>query len=297
MMNRSNDGCDLPSSQRRFKSPHPLFYIHKLRTVRRGFEAPFHQKRRSSILGGVVSVRNLVHAYADNLVLKDISFEVAEGEILAIMGSSGGGKTTLLRCISGLIKATDGQVLVDGIDVREDPEEARRHMGMVFQMAALFDYMNVRDNVLFGIRRTKDMTDQEEADLATEVLRLVGLEGVEELMPAELSGGMRKRVGIARAITLQPRVILYDEPTTGLDPITTYSIDGLILHLRKELGATSLVVSHDVGSVLRTADRVAFLHKGELIFLGTPDEFSSSENAAIRELVEKASAESVVYGQ
>jgi len=238
----------------------------------------------------VVKVENLRKDFGDRTVLKDIDLDVAEGEIVAIMGSSGGGKTTLLRCISGLIEPTAGQVLVDGVHVVEKPEEARRRMGMVFQSAALFDFMNVEENVLFGLRRH---TTDHAAGLkkrVREVLDRVGLEKVEGLMPAELSGGMRKRVGIARAIALNPKVLLYDEPTTGLDPITTYTIDSLIVDLRRSLGVTSLVVSHDVNSVLRVADRVAFLHAGELVFVGTTSEFTRATHPSIVELVTKARA-------
>lgn len=236
----------------------------------------------------MISVQGLSHSFGGRAVLKDISLEVAGGEVLAIMGSSGGGKTTLLRCISGLIVATQGKIVVDGVDVVADPEEARRHMGMVFQSAALFDYMSVRENVLFGLRRIRKRLPAHPEKLADDALSQVGLHGSENLLPAELSGGMRKRVGIARAIALQPKVLLYDEPTTGLDPITTYTIDALIKSVRDTMGATTLVVSHDVTSVVRTADRVAFLENGEMTFLGKPDEFLRAENEAIREIVTKS---------
>ena len=236
----------------------------------------------------MISVRGLSHSFAGRLVLKDINLEVAAGEILAIMGSSGGGKTTLLRCISGLIVPTAGQVTVDGVDVKKHPEEARTRMGMVFQSAALFDYMDVRENVLFGLKRKRKNLSGDPAAITDEALAQVGLKGSEHLMPAELSGGMRKRVGIARAIALQPKVLLYDEPTTGLDPVTTYTIDELIRTVRAQMGATTLVVSHDVTSVVRTSDRVAFLEDGSLTFLGSPEEFMSSDNQAIREIIEKS---------
>lgn len=238
----------------------------------------------------MVEITGLTHRFGDRTVLSNIDLSVASGELVAIMGSSGGGKTTLLRCVSGLIRPTEGKVVVDDVDVQAEPEEARRHMGMVFQSAALFDYMDVESNVLFGIRRQLQLKDKQQRDLAREALSRVGLEGNERKMPSELSGGMRKRVGIARALALHPKVMLYDEPTTGLDPITTYTIDALMLSLRKEFGMTSLLVSHDVSSVFRVADRVAFLHKGELVFVGTPEEFAKDEHAAIRELVEKAQA-------
>jgi phospholipid/cholesterol/gamma-HCH transport system ATP-binding protein len=238
----------------------------------------------------MVSIHGLSHSYGRTQVLRNIDIDIADGEILAIMGSSGGGKTTLLRCISGLIKATAGKILVDGTDVQEDPEEARRRMGMVFQSAALFDFMNVEDNVLFGIRRRLKLDRAEQKRVVRDSLDRVGLKDVERKMPAELSGGMRKRVGIARAIALSPKVMLYDEPTTGLDPITTYTIDRLIVGLRQGLSVTSLVVSHDVSSVFRVADRIAFLHGGELVFIGTPEEFADAEHPSIVELVQKSRA-------
>ncbi len=236
----------------------------------------------------MISVRGLSHSFAGRPVLKNINLEVEAGEILAIMGSSGGGKTTFLRCISGLIAATTGEITVDGVDVKKEPEEARRRMGMVFQSAALFDFLSVRDNVLFGLKRKRKHIKGDPEEIANEALDRVGLKGSETLMPAELSGGMRKRVGIARAIALQPKVLLYDEPTTGLDPITTYTIDDLIKSVRETMGATTVVVSHDVTSVVRTADRVAFLEDGAMTFLGTPKEFLESQNAAIREIIDKS---------
>ncbi len=245
----------------------------------------------------VIKVEGIKKSFEGNQVLKGIDLEVHQGEILALMGSSGGGKTTLLKCISGLIKPTSGRVLVSGLDVQKEPELARRRMGMVFQSAALFDYLNVHDNVAFGVRRWKKVRGKELSELVDSTLMRVGLDVVEQLMPSELSGGMRKRVGIARALALQPDVILYDEPTTGLDPITTYTIDKLIVELRDEVGVTSIVVSHDVNAVVRVADRIAFLHRGELAFIGTPDEFENDEHASIRELVQKAHAKTFLEGE
>ena len=238
----------------------------------------------------MVNVRKLDKKYGDKMVLRSINLDVNQGEIVAIMGSSGGGKTTLLRCISGLTPITSGEVKVDGVDVTLQAEEARRHMGMVFQSAALFDYMNVEENVLFGIKRQLRLPHKEQKARAIESLARVGLENEGKKMPAELSGGMRKRVGIARALAIKPGVLLYDEPTTGLDPITTYTIDSLIVNLRKELNVTSVVVSHDVSSVFRVADRIAFLHAGELIFDGSPEAFSRTKDESIQELVRKSTA-------
>ena len=238
----------------------------------------------------MVSVRGLSHSFGHKAVLKDIDLEVEKGEIVAIMGSSGGGKTTLLKCISGLLVPTRGEITVAGIDAVDDPENARRKMGMVFQSAALFDYLNVEDNVLFGVRRWSKLNHSEQKEQLQELLETVGLAGTEKLMPNELSGGMRKRVGIARALALKPEVMLYDEPTTGLDPVTVYTIDQLIVDVRTKYGMTSLVVSHDVSSVFRTADRIAFLDKGDLIFVGGIEEFQASREKAILELVKKSEA-------
>jgi len=238
----------------------------------------------------MVVVEDLVHSFGDKTVLKGLNLQVEEGEILAVMGSSGGGKTTLLKCISGLLTPTAGSVTVDGIHVAKHPFEARRVMGMVFQSAALFDYLNVEDNILFGVKRHLKLKAQEYRALVEESLGRVGLSGSERLEPSELSGGMKKRVGIARALALKPKVMLYDEPTTGLDPITAYTVDALIAEVRAELGVTSIVVSHDVSSVYRVADRIAFLDQGKLIFIGKPAQFDRSPEAAIRELLEKARA-------
>lgn len=238
----------------------------------------------------MIAVRGLTKRFGSRTVLKDIDLEIAKGEVVAIMGSSGGGKTTLLKCISGLLDYEEGSVEVAGFKIPQQAEEARRKMGLVFQSAALFDYMNVADNILFGVRRLRKLSKKDEADVVREALDNVGLKDIERLMPSELSGGMRKRVGIARAMALQPDVLLYDEPTTGLDPITAYTIDSEIVELRDKCGVTSLVVSHDVSSVFRVADRVAFLEAGELTYVGDTQGFETSNREAIRELVDKSRA-------
>lgn len=236
-----------------------------------------------------VVVSDLVQRFDDRTVLNGIDLEVAEREIVAVMGSSGGGKTTLLRCISGLIRATEGTIVVDGISVLDDPEKARARMGMVFQSSALFDFMTVGDNVRFGVERRRFQLSKRERDqVVQDALERVGLLDDAKKMPDEISGGMRKRVGMARALVLEPAVMLYDEPTTGLDPITTYAIDELIVHIRESVGTSSLVVSHDVASVMRIADRVAFLHAGEMVFLGAPKDFVKSNHPAIVEVVTKS---------
>ncbi|MBS1724817.1 MAG: ATP-binding cassette domain-containing protein [Armatimonadetes bacterium] len=239
----------------------------------------------------MLKIDHLSHSFGRRQVLFDIDFEVAEGEIVVVMGSSGGGKTTLLKCVAGLLPIEEGDVIVDGVSVRQDPETARAKMGMVFQYAALFDYLNVADNVAFGVKRQKGLVSKAARQLVGEQLEAVGLEGSEALMPAELSGGMRKRVGLARALAMEPKVLLYDEPTSGLDPVTAYSIDQLIVETRERTRTTSIVVSHDVTSVFRVADRIAFLDKGRLLFLGTPQEFRAAQDKEIQDLVTLARSE------
>lgn len=241
----------------------------------------------------MLKVEDVSHKFDTRFVLKDISFEIGEREIAVIMGSSGGGKTTLLKCITGLLKPTSGSITVDDVDVVAEPDLARGKMGLVFQYAALFDSLNVRDNILFGIRRQKHLSRTDEDEVLSKLLDQVGLEGVERMMPSELSGGMRKRVGLARALCMEPQLLLYDEPTSGLDPVTAYSIDRLIVDTRDRLGLTSVVVSHDVSSIFRVADRILFLHQGELLFNGSPEAFRSEKEGPIGELIQKAKSESL----
>ncbi len=234
----------------------------------------------------MIRIEGLRQGFGGREILKGIALEVHNREIVAIMGSSGGGKTTLLRAVSGLSKPTGGRILIDEVDVQADPERARRKMGFVFQGAALFDSMTVIENVMFGIERNLSMRPKERTARADQALQDVGLNADDRnKYPSELSGGMRKRVGLARALALDPQIVLYDEPTTGLDPITTYAIDRLVAGLRDGRGVTSLFVSHDLASVVRVADRVAFLHEGELAFVGTPDDFVHDPHDAIAELV------------
>lgn len=243
----------------------------------------------------MLKIEHVSHWFDDHKVLDDVCLEVSAGKILAIMGSSGGGKTTLLRCISGLLTPTEGDILVDGISIRKDPEAVRKELGLVFQSAALFDYMSVGDNVGFGVSRQRPRRKEPVAEIVGEVLERVGLSGSEKLMPSELSGGMKKRVGLARALAMEPKVLLYDEPTSGLDPVTAYSIDQLIVETRNELQMTSVVVTHDLSSVFRVADKIAFLEKGSIAFFGTPSEFRKTRRQSIDELVEKARAEKFLF--
>lgn len=241
----------------------------------------------------MVDVKGLNLSFGDRHVLKNIELHIGDGEVAVIMGSSGGGKTTLLKCIAGLLKPTSGSVAINGTDVIKEPEKARAKTGLVFQYAALFDYLNVKDNILFGVRRQRRLTKSDEEAIVNEQLQNVGLDNVAHLMPDQLSGGMRKRVGLARALCLEPELLLYDEPTSGLDPVTAYSIDALIVETRERTGATSIVVSHDVSSVFRVADKIVFLSKGEIVFDGTPEEFRNSSHDEIADLVGKARSETL----
>ena len=228
-----------------------------------------------------VRVSGLTHRFGERVVLQDVTFELEPGEILCVLGSSGGGKTTLLRCVGGLIVPSGGEIEIMGYSVRRKGAEARAHTGFVFQYSALFDSLTVEENVLFGLRRRQRVGPKEGTALATRLLEEVGLTDVLKQKPAELSGGMRKRVGLARALAMAPEVLLYDEPTSGLDPVTAYTIDRLIKETRDRTQATSIVVTHDVACVRRVADKVLFLHKGEAVFWGTRDEFLSADAPAV----------------
>lgn len=242
----------------------------------------------------MIEIHEVSHWFGSKQVLDDINLRVENSEIIAIMGSSGGGKTTLLRCISGLLKPTQGKITVDGCDSAKEPEKVHAKLGLVFQSAALFDYLTVAENVLFGIQRKRHLNAKQRQVLVNEMLETVAMAGTENLMPAELSGGMKKRVGLARALAMEPEILLYDEPTSGLDPVTAYAIDQLILDTARRTGVTSIVVSHDVSSVFRLADRIAFLSGGKLIFVGPTTDFRQQDAPEISELVQKARAESLL---
>ena len=218
--------------------------------------------------------------------LKHVSLTIADGETLAIIGGSGSGKSTLLRLLIGLIKPTSGQIIIDGQDIvpmsEAELNKVRLKMGMVFQYSALFDSMTVGDNVAFGLREHTDLSEARIADIVREKLHLVGLDGVEDLMPGELSGGMKKRVSLARAIAIEPSIIFYDEPSSGLDPIMTEKIDELIIHTQRALHVTSVVVTHDMASACRIADRIAMIYEGELIAVDTAERFQRLKDPRVQ---------------
>jgi len=236
-----------------------------------------------------IEIRALRKAFGRKVVLAGIDLDVRDGETLAIIGGSGVGKSVLLKTIVGLLRPEGGTVLVDGRDVRalsrEELYELRRRVGYVFQFAALFDSMTVLENVAMGLRRMH-LPQGEISARVEEALARVELEGYGARLPAELSGGQRKRVGLARAIAFRPRYLLYDEPTTGLDPVTTAVIDGLILKMAAELGVTSVVITHDMTSAYRVAGRIAMLHEGRIRFVGTPDEIRQCADPVVRGFIE-----------
>ena len=228
--------------------------------------------------------------FGERIILDDVSLEVEEGETLAVIGYSGVGKSVLLKSIVRLLEPERGRVTVDDVDVlaltRDELYQLRRRVGYVFQFAALFDSMTVFDNVAMGLRRMPEMSEAEIAARVRESLERVEMEGFVDRLPAQLSGGQRKRVGLARAIATRPKYLLYDEPTTGLDPVTTAVIDRLIMKMANELGVTSVVVTHDMKSAYRIADRVAMLYEGRIRFVGTPAEIQESTDPVVHSFIE-----------
>jgi len=225
-------------------------------------------------------------------LLKNVSFQVSDGEILVVIGPSGSGKSTLLRVIIGLLKPTAGEIWIDGQEISRLSEDEinviRRHMGMVFQYSALFDSMTVGENVAFGLRQNTDLSEEEIAHIVRRRLRMVGLSGWEGRMPSELSGGMKKRVSLARAMAGNPKIVLYDEPTSGLDPIMAATIDRLIIGARRLMGVTSVVVTHDMKSAFSTADRIIVLNAGEIVAEGSPEDIQASQHPFVRRFVSDA---------
>ena len=229
-------------------------------------------------------------AFGPKEVLKGFSLEIQEGQTLSVIGGSGVGKSVALKHIVGLLRPDQGEVWVDGRDVtamdQEELYEVRRDVGYVFQFAALFDSMTINENVGMGLKRIPEWTPARISERVAECLRLVDLDGYGDRFPAELSGGQRKRAGLARAIATEPKYLLYDEPTTGLDPVTTAVIDGLIVRMREELGVTGVVITHDMDSAFRISDRIAMLHEGRIRFEGTPEEVRGTQDRVVRGFIE-----------
>jgi len=237
----------------------------------------------------MIRIRNLHKSFGDNRVLRGVNLEIEDGETITIIGGSGCGKSVLLKHIVGLLKPQVGEVEVDGEEITrlgmEELAEVQKKFGMLFQGAALFDSLTVRENVAFGLRMLTDLDEGEIEKRVSEKLSLVGLKGIEDLMPAELSGGMKKRVGLARAIAMNPKYILYDEPSTGLDPIMADVINDLIIDLRKKLKITSIAVTHDMVTAYKISDRIAMLYEGRIEEIGVPQEIKKSENPVVRQFI------------
>lgn len=242
----------------------------------------------------MIKLENLYKSFNSHKVLQGLSLDIPTGAITVILGPSGIGKSVLLKIMIGLLKPDSGRVLVDNTDITQlDPHELndmRRKFGMLFQNAALFDSLTVEENVAFPLKEHTKKSEKEIRQIVREKLSLVGLEQATEKHPAELSGGMRKRVGLARAIALEPEIILYDEPTTGLDPLTCEAINELIVTMQKKLHITSVIISHDIESTFQVAHQVAMIHDGRIIELGSPEVFKQSRNAFVQRFIGSAKA-------
>jgi len=237
----------------------------------------------------VIRFENVHKAFGSKVVLDGVTLDVPEGGTTVLIGFSGSGKSVLIKHVVGLLTPDAGSVSVDGQVVHEldwaGLNELRSGIGYVFQFAALFDSMTIGDNLRLGLAR-RGLDEDDIRERVTQSLRLVGLSGTEERFPAELSGGMRKRVGVARAIALRPRYILYDEPTTGLDPVTSAVIDQLMVRVRGELGTTAIVVTHDMRSAYTVGDRIAMLYEGRIRQVGTVQEIQETEDPVVRQFIE-----------
>jgi phospholipid/cholesterol/gamma-HCH transport system ATP-binding protein len=247
----------------------------------------------------MIEVRSLTRRFGANPILEDVNFRIEKGESVVIIGRSGGGKSVLLKHLVGLLKPNRGQVLIDGEDIVPLNErgllKVRRKFGMLFQGAALFDSLTVAENVAFAFRRDRSLPEGEIARRVSEVLEMVDLPGTEKKKPSELSGGMRKRVGLARAIIYQPQIVLYDEPTTGLDPIVSDSIDHLILRVRDRLQVTTVVVTHDMRSARRLGQRILMLHERRIYRSGTAEAIFGSTDPIVRRFIDGVSDPKELY--
>ena len=243
----------------------------------------------------MIEIVDLQKSFGAKQVLRDVNLRIEDGKTTCILGGSGSGKSTLIKCLIGLEQVTGGKILVDGKDITKIHSEIklaaiRRRFGYLFQEGALFDSMSVGENVAFGLKYLTEVPEQDYPKVIREKLALVGLkEDVAKLNPSELSGGMKKRVSLARVLAVEPKVILYDEPTPGLDPIMSDIISDLIMDLKAKLGVTSLVITHDMHSAFKIADYIAFLYEGKILMYGTPQEFQKTDNPYVRQFVQGSS--------
>jgi len=237
----------------------------------------------------MIEIIDLYKSFGRKEVLRGVNLFIEKGESMVIIGGSGSGKSVLLKHIIGLLRPDKGSVFIEGLDITKLNEKnlykVRKKFGMLFQGAALFDSLKVWENVSFFLMRHRGISEKKAREIAKEKLRLVGLVGVEDLMPSELSGGMRKRVGLARAIAHDPEILLYDEPTTGLDPIMADAINDLIIDLKKKLNVTSVAITHDMHSAYKIGDKIAMLYEGKIIEVGTPEEIKNSSNPIVHQFI------------
>ncbi|MCD4812107.1 ABC transporter ATP-binding protein [bacterium] len=237
----------------------------------------------------MIRIEGLFKKFHAKRVLRGVDLEIEKGETMVIIGRSGEGKSVLLKSIINLVEPDHGAVWFNQHNIsmarEKEKDRIRQHFGMLFQGSALFDSLTVAENVCFGLRRMKKLSETQIDKIVTERLAMVGLKNIEQHYPAELSGGMKKRVALARAIALDPEVILYDEPTTGIDPIMADAINDLIISLRKKLSVTSIVVTHDMVSAYKIADRIAMLHEGKIVGVGTPARIKKTRNPLIRQFI------------
>ena len=237
----------------------------------------------------LIEFRGVKKAFGEKVVYRDLNLDINEGELITIIGGSGQGKSVMLKMLIGLLSVDDGAILFDGQQVsglsEAEYSDVRRRVAMLFQASALFDSINTYENVAYGLREQGSMTEEQIAERVHESLGYVGLPGMEEMRPADLSAGMKKRVALARALAIKPQVLLYDEPTTGLDPINVTRIADLIVHLNETLNVTSVVVTHDLDVAVPISDRIAMIQDGGIIFSGAPEALLKSDNPQVRDFV------------
>ncbi|MEK6682258.1 MAG: ABC transporter ATP-binding protein [Nitrospirota bacterium] len=248
----------------------------------------------------MIQVINLYKAFGRKQVLSGANLEVKKGESMVVIGGSGSGKSVLIKHIIGLLKPDKGKIIVNSSEMTKlkggELDNLRKKFGMLFQGAALFDSLSVWENVGFALRQHTRLSDDEIRKIAGEKLKMVGLAGIEDMMPADLSGGMKKRVGLARAIAMDPEILLYDEPTTGLDPIMADVINELIIEMKKKLNVTSIAITHDMVSAYKIADRIAMLYEGKIIEVNTPEEIRHTKNPIVRQFVTGSSVGPIKVG-
>lgn len=238
----------------------------------------------------LIKLHQLNMTFGERKILDDFDLNIHRGETLAVIGPSGAGKSTIIKLLTGLLKPNSGSIEIMGSKVENfndsEWDEIRKKMGVVFQYSALFDFLTVGENVAFGLRRHFKVTEEEVTQRVSELLGMVGMPGTEKMLPSELSGGMKKRVGLARALAMRPEVVFYDEPTSGLDPVMTMTISRLIRTTQEQFGVTSILVTHDMESAYVAADRIAMLYKGKIAALGTVEKIKNSNNPVVKAFIE-----------